>query len=87
MTSRRETPAEPGNRQAATPPEPDWRQEDREHRATDDPYPGYGWRRPPDYMIVVAKLPGLPGPPSLEEVLNATPARTREPEPDLDAES
>jgi hypothetical protein len=42
----------------------------------------------PTYVIVVDQLrdwrPGLP--PSLAELLEAEPARTREPEPDLEAE-
>ena len=38
-------------------------------------------------MIVVDQLRDWPGqPPSLAELLEAGPARTREPEPDLEAE-
>jgi hypothetical protein len=88
MTSRRENRAEPENRQAAEPSDLDldWREDERERRAIDDLYPDYGWLHPPDYVITVAKLPGMPGPPSLEEVLRGSGARTREPEPDLEAE-
>ena len=45
-------------------------------------------RRRPEYVIVVDQLRGWqPGqPPSLAELLEAGPARTREPEPDLEAE-
>jgi hypothetical protein len=57
----------------------------------DLPFPDYSDRRPPDrprYVIVVDQLrdwrPGQP--PSLAELLEAGAARTREPEPDLEAE-
>jgi hypothetical protein len=47
-----------------------------------------GWSRRPEYVIVVDQLrdrwPGQP--PSLAELLETRPARTREPEPDLEAE-
>ena len=44
--------------------------------------------RRPEYVIVVDQLRGWqPGqPPSLAELLETGPARTREPEPDLEAE-
>ena len=46
------------------------------------------WPHRPKYVIVVDQLrdwrPDLP--PSLAELLEAEPARTREPEPDLEAE-
>jgi hypothetical protein len=53
----------------------------------DLPFPDH-WPHHPAYVIVVDQLrdwrPGLP--PSLAELLEAGPARTREPEPDLEAE-
>ena len=57
----------------------------------DLPFPDYSDRWPPGrprYVIVIDQLrdrrPGQP--PSLTELLEAGPARTREPEPDLEAE-
>jgi len=57
----------------------------------DLPFPDFSDRRPPrrpEYAIVVDQLRGWQpgGPPSLAELLEARPARTREPEPDLEAE-
>ena len=53
----------------------------------DLPFPDQ-WSHRPKYVIVVDQLrdwrPGQP--PSLAELLEAGPARTREPEPDLEAE-
>ena len=53
----------------------------------DLPFPDH-WRHRPTYVIVVDQLrdwrPGQP--PSLVELLEAGAARTREPEPDLEAE-
>ena len=53
----------------------------------DLPFPDH-WPHRPKYVIVVDQLrdprPGQP--PSLAELLEAGPARTREPEPDLEAE-
>jgi hypothetical protein len=53
----------------------------------DLPFPDH-WPHRPKYVIVVDQLrdwrPGQP--PSLAELLEAEPARTREPEPDLEAE-
>ena len=53
----------------------------------DLPFPDR-WAHRPTYVIVVDQLrdwrPDLP--PSLAELLEAGPARTREPEPDLEAE-
>ena len=58
----------------------------------DDPYDslvpdGYeAWRKHgPEFYFVIAKAPGVGGPPSLDELLENL-ARTREPEPDLEAE-
>jgi hypothetical protein len=50
-------------------------------------FPGH-WPHRPTYVIVVGQLRGWrPGqPPSLAELLETRPARTREPEPDLEAE-
>jgi hypothetical protein len=53
------------------------------------PFPDDRWPRGrPEYVIVVDQLRGWqPGqPPSLAELLESRPARTREPEPDLEAE-
>ena len=54
----------------------------------DLPFPDHWPPRRPKYVIVVDQLrdwrPDLP--PSLAELLEAGPARTREPEPDLEAE-
>ena len=54
----------------------------------DLPFPDHRPPRRPTYVIVVDQLRGWrPGqPPSLAELLEAGPARTREPEPDLEAE-
>jgi hypothetical protein len=55
----------------------------------DLPFPDDRWPRGrPEYMVVVAQLRGLrpAQPPSLLEVLESGHARTREPEPDLEAE-
>ena len=53
----------------------------------DLPFPDQ-WPHRPKYVIVVDQLRGWrPGqPPSLAELLEAGPARTRDPEPDLEAE-
>jgi hypothetical protein len=60
------------------------------HEMTDPydlPFPDR-WPHRPEYVIVVAQLrdwqPGQP--PSLAELLETRPARTREPEPDLEAD-
>jgi hypothetical protein len=54
----------------------------------DLPFPGHRPPGRPEYVIVVDQLrdwrPGQP--PFLAELLEAEPARTREPEPDLEAE-
>ena len=54
----------------------------------DLPFPDHWPPHRPTYVIVVDQLRGWrPGqPPSLAELLEAEPARTREPEPDLEAE-
>ena len=91
MTPARRKPDRPANRPAATPLIPDPRAAERDLPETADPYdlpfPDQ-WPHRPKYVIVVDQLrdwrPGQP--PSLAELLEAEPARTREPEPDLEAE-
>jgi len=91
MTPPRRKPARPANRPAATPRIPEPRSGERDLPETADPYdlpvPDQ-WPHRPTYVIVVDQLRGWrPGqPPSLAELLEAGPARTREPEPDLEAE-
>jgi hypothetical protein len=53
----------------------------------DLPFPDR-WPHRPEYVIVVAQLRGWqPGqPPSLAELVETRPARTRDPEPGLEAE-
>jgi hypothetical protein len=60
-------------------------------REIDDPYDlpfPDRWPHRPEYVIVVDQLRGWQPvqPPSLAELLEIRPARTREPEPDLEAE-
>ena len=90
MTIPRREPAEP---QAAPPRSSQPRAEERDLAELREPYdlpvPEDQW--PPErpaYLIVVDQLRGWqPGqPPSLAELLETRPARTREPEPDLAAE-
>jgi hypothetical protein len=54
----------------------------------DLPFPDHRLLGRPEYVIIVDQLrdrqPGQP--PSLAELLETRPARTREPEPDLEAE-
>ena len=92
MTPSHRKPAGPARRPAATPRIPALRAGERDMPETaepdDLPFPG---RRPPgrpEYVIVVDQLRGRwpDQPPSLAELLEAGPARTREPEPDLEAE-
>ena len=81
MTRPGRTPGEP----------PDPRLGDRDMSETREPcdllFPDYLSHRP-DYVIVVDQLRGWQPdqPPSLAELLETRPARTREPEPDLEAE-
>ncbi len=92
MTPSRRKPARPARRPAATPLIPDPRSGERDMPETADPYDlpcPDGWPPGrPEYVIVVDQLRDwLPGqPPSLAELLETRPARTREPEPDLEAE-
>ena len=91
MTPSRRKPAEPDHRQAATPRIPGPRAGERDMPETAEPYdlpfPDQ-WAHRPTYVIVVDQLrdwrPDLL--PSLAELLEARPDRTREPEPDLEAE-
>ncbi len=90
MTTRRRPPAGP-RRSAATPLAPDPRPGDKDLAELKEPYdlPVPDDYRPPgrpEYVIVVDQLRGRqPGqPPSLAELLET--GRTRQPEPDLEAE-
>ena len=95
MTTGR-APNEPGPRRPPDGPlVPDPRLGDRDMGEMKDPYdlpfPDHSDRWPPrrpEYVIVVDQLrdwqPGQP--PSLAELLEPMPARTRQPEPDLEAE-
>ena len=91
MTPARRKPDEPARRPAAAPRIPGPRAAERDMPETAEPYdlpfPDH-WPHRPKYVIVVDQLrdwrPDLP--PSLAELLEARPARTREPEPDLEAE-
>ena len=92
MTPSRRKPPGPRHRPAATPQVPGPRAAEPDRPETAEPYDlpfPDGWPPGrPEYVIVVDQLrdwqPGLP--PSLAELLEAGPARTREPEPDLEAE-
>ena len=92
MTPSRRKPARPASRRDATPLVPSPRPGERDVPETADPYdlpvPDDWTPVRPGYVIVVDQLrdwrPDLP--PSLAELLQAGPARTREPEPDLEAE-
>src|SRR6266571_161403 len=92
VTPSRRKPDEPARRPAAPPLIPDPRPGERDMPETTEPYDlpfPDGWPPGrPEYVIVVDQLrdwrPGQP--PSLAELLEAGPARTREPEPDLEAE-
>jgi hypothetical protein len=96
VTTYGRTPDEPGTRrQADSPLVPAQRPEAEDLRELHDPYdlpfPDYSDRWPPrrpEYAIVIDQLRGWQpdGPPSLAELLEIRPARTREPEPDLEAE-
>ena len=94
MALHGKTPDEPGTRrQADRPRVPDQRTEDKDLRELQDPYdlpfPDVSDRWPPgrpEYAIVVDQLRGWQpsGPASLAELLET--GRTRQPEPDLEAE-
>ncbi len=93
MTIHDRTPDEPGTRRQADGPQvPAQRSADTDMREMQDPYdlpfPDFSDRWParhPEYAIV-DQLRGWQsgGPPSLAELLET--GRTREPEPDLEAE-
>jgi hypothetical protein len=90
VTNHDRTPREPGPRHEADRPlVPDPRPGDKDIREMTDPYdlpfPDH-WPHRPKYVIVVDQLRGWqPGqPPSLAELLETR--RTRQPEPDLEAE-
>ena len=93
MTIPGRTPDEPGTRQADGPLAPAQRPGAEDMRELQDPYdlpfPDYSDRWPPrrpEYAVVVDQLRGWQPtqPPSLAELLET--GRTREPEPDLEAE-
>ena len=93
MTTPRRTPATPRKRrQASTPLTPDQRVGEKGPAEMAEPYDlPFPDRWPPgrpEYVIVVDQLrdwqPGQP--PSLAELLEARATRTRESEPDLEAE-
>ena len=94
MTRPGKTPDDPGTRSQPDGPQvPPERAEDKDLRELQDPYdlpfPGDSHRWPPgrpEYAIVVDQLRGWQpgGLPSLAELLET--GRTRQPEPDLEAE-
>ena len=92
MTPSRRKPARPASRTDATSLVPSPRSGERDVPETADPYdlpfPDRWPAGRPQYVIVVDQLrdwqPGQP--PSLAELLESRAARTREPEPDLEAE-
>jgi hypothetical protein len=95
MTTSGRAPEQPGPRhQADGPLIPDARPGNRDMREMKDPYdlpfPDLSDRRPaghPKFVIVVDQLRDWrPGQPSLAELLETRPGRTRVPEPDLEAE-
>jgi hypothetical protein len=82
-----------GDRQADPPSNADFRTGEKDHTEISDPYdlPGPEDHWPPGrpaYLIVVDQLRDCQPArsPSLAELLETRPARTREPEPDLEAE-
>jgi hypothetical protein len=91
VTSSHRKPARPATGPAATPLIPGPRAEEPDMPETAEPYdlpfPDH-WPHRPTYVIVVGQLrdwrPAQP--PSLAELLEPGPARTREPGPDLEAE-
>ena len=96
MTKPGRTPDDPRtHRQADGPLIPAQRPEDKDMREMKDPYdlpfPDFPDRRPtgrPEYVIAVGQPRGWQPsqPPSLAELRETRPARTREPEPGLEAE-
>jgi hypothetical protein len=93
VTTPRRKRAEPGTgRRDAAPFVPDPRPPEQHlHELTDPydlPFPDRWPPGRPEYVIVVDQLRDRPPdrPPSLAELLDTRPARTREPEPDLETE-
>ena len=92
MTKPGRTPREPGRRRKVDRPHvPDPRPSNKDMREMTDPYDlpfPDRWPHRPQFVIVVDQLrdwqPGQP--PSLAELLETRSARTRQPEPDLEAE-
>jgi hypothetical protein len=93
MTIPRPRAGSRGRRQASPTPAPDWRPGDIDRSEMNEPddlyFPDDVWPPGrPAYVIVVAQRRGLESGhlPSLDEILQNGHARTREPEPDLEAE-
>jgi hypothetical protein len=93
VTTSSRAPDERGPRRRAggrLVPAPRAAERDRQETAEpyDLPFPDRWPPGRPEYVIVVDQLRDPQGrqPPSLAELLVAEPARTREPEPDLEAE-
>jgi hypothetical protein len=93
VTSRRTQPRSRAGRPGASRRIPDQRAGERDlsemNEPDDLPFPDDRWPAGrPEYVVVLAQLRGLQPaqPPSLLEVLGSGHARTREPEPDLEAE-
>jgi len=93
VTTPRKTPAGPRTPGQATPAIPDPRTDEKDLAEMEEPYdppfPDDRWPQGhPTSWIVVDQLRGWQpgGRPSLAELLETGPARTREPEPDLEAE-
>jgi hypothetical protein len=93
VTPRRTPPGSRTHRQAASRRVPDQRTGETDFSEMDDPYelpsPDDWWPQGrPEYVVVVAQARSLEPsqPPSLTELLGREHARTREPEPDLEAE-
>jgi hypothetical protein len=92
VTSSGQTPPGSGDRRVATPCIPGPRAANRDRPETAEPYdlpfPDHWPPGRPEYVIVVDQLrdwnPAQP--PSLAELLETRPTRTRDPEPDLEAE-
>jgi hypothetical protein len=91
MTHPDRPPARHRHRQADPPSNPRTGEKDQAELTDpyDLPYPEDHWSAGrPAYLIVVDQLRGWrpDQPPSLAELLETKPDRTREPEPDLEAE-
>ena len=93
MTPRQRPPGTHAHRGAVAPRIPDQRAGEKHLSELDEPYdppfPDDVWPQGgPKYVVVLAQRRGLQPsqPPSLAEALESGRARTREPEPDLEAE-